>query len=118
MKFKNRETGRRAESLACKSLIDKDYQILETNFSNKYGEVDIIAKDKDILVFVEVKGKKGTDFGLPEEMINPGKLRKIKNMATVYTKGESVLCRIDVIAVVLSPDDNLVRLTHYENVYM
>lgn len=118
MKFKNRETGRRAEDLACKALIEKDYQILETNFSNKYGEIDIIAQDKDTLVFVEVKAKKGMDYGLPEEMINHGKLRKIKNMGLVYTKGESVLCRIDVIAVVLSPDDNLVRLTHYENVYM
>lgn len=117
MKFNNRETGRLAETLASRALIEKGYQILESNFSNRFGEIDIIAKDKDILIFVEVKAKKGTEFGLPEEMISPYKLRKVKNMATVYMKGESLACRIDVIAVVLSQDGDLIRLTHYENVY-
>ena len=118
MKFQNRETGRLAENLASKALIKKGYLILENNFSNKFGEIDIIAKDKDVLVFVEVKAKKGVEFGLPEEMISRGKLRRVKNMATVYMKGEILPCRIDIIAVVLSPVGDLVRLTHYENVYM
>lgn len=117
MKSSNRDTGRLAETLASKALIDKGYTILENNFSNRYGEIDIIAKDKDILVFVEVKAKKGVDFGLPEEMISPHKLRKVKNMALIYMKGETLPCRIDVVAVVLSHESNLVRLTHYENVY-
>ena len=107
-----------AEELASKALIEKGYLILESNFSNRYGEIDIIAKDKDILVFVEVKAKKGVDFGIPEEMISPGKLKRVKNMATIYMKGEIVPCRIDVVAVVLSQEGDLVRLTHYENVYM
>ncbi len=118
MKINNRETGRLAEELASKALIEKGYKILENNFSNRYGEIDIIAKDKEILVFVEVKAKKGAEFGLPEEMINPHKLRKVKNMALIYMKGENLPCRIDVVAVVLSKENNLVRLTHYENVYM
>ena len=117
MKINNRETGRLAEELAGKALIEKGYTILENNFSNRYGEIDIIAKDKGILVFVEVKAKKGVDFGLPEEMINPHKLRKVKNMALIYMKGETLPCRIDVVAVVLSLEGNLVRLIHYENVY-
>ena len=118
MKFNNRETGRLAETLASKALIEKGYIILGNNFSNRYGEIDIIAKDKDILVFVEVKAKKGVDFGMPEEMISPGKLKRVKNMALIYMKGENLPCRIDVVAVVLSKENNLVRLTHYENVYM
>ena len=118
MKVNNRETGRLAEEMAGKALIAKGYTILENNFSNRYGEIDIIAKDKDILVFVEVKAKKGADFGLPEEMINPHKLRKVKNMALIYMKGANLPCRIDVVAVVLSHDNDLIRLTHYENVYM
>lgn len=117
MRVTNRETGRLAEELATKALIEKGYDILESNFSNRFGEIDIIAKDKDILVFVEVKAKKGTEFGLPEEMISPYKLRKVKNMATIYMKGGTLPCRIDVIAIVLSQEGNLVRLTHYENVY-
>lgn len=118
MKSKNYTTGRNAESLATKALEKKGYEILENNFRNRFGEIDIIAKDKDILVFVEVKAKTGEDFGLPEEMISRGKLQKVKNMALIYLKGEDVQCRIDIVAVVLSQDGNLVRLTHYENVYL
>ena len=118
MKAYNRETGRLAENLASKALIAKGYHIMENNFSNRFGEIDIIAKDKDIYVFVEVKCKKGLEFGLPEEMINPYKLKKIKNMALIYLKGQNLPCRIDVVAVVLSQAGDLIRLTHYENVYM
>ncbi|MDP3758659.1 MAG: YraN family protein [Candidatus Daviesbacteria bacterium] len=118
MKFNNRKTGRLAETLASRALAEKGYHILENNFSNRFGEIDIIAKDKDILVFVEVKAKKGAEFGLPEEMINPHKLKRIKNMATIYMKGEILPCRIDIIAIVLSRENDLIRLTHYENVYM
>ena len=118
MKFNNRKTGHLAENLAIEALKKKGYRILESNFSNRFGEIDIIAKDKDILVFVEVKSKIGTEFGLPEEMISPYKLRKVKNMATIYMKGDTLPCRIDVVAVVLSQQGNLIRLTHYENVYM
>lgn len=116
MKALNRETGRLAENLATEALIKKGYQILERNFSNRFGEIDIIAKDQDILVFVEVKAKKGVEFGMPEEMINSYKLQKIRHMATIYMKGESLPCRIDVVAIVLSPTNDLVRLNHYENV--
>lgn len=118
MKASNRETGRLAENLAVQALRAKGYRILENNFSNRFGEIDIIAKDKDILVFVEVKAKKGVEFGSPEEMISSAKLKKVKNMATIYMKGEDLPCRIDIVAVVLSPENTLLRLTHYENVYM
>lgn len=117
MKSDNRQTGYLAENLAVKALEKKGYLILETNFSNRFGEIDIIAKDKDTLVFVEVKAKKGLDYGSPEEMISRGKLRKVQNMASIYMKGESLSCRIDVVAIVLSEENELLRLTHYENVY-
>jgi len=116
MKTLNRTTGRAGEDIAAESLSKKHFKILERNFSNKFGEIDIIAKDNGVLVFVEVKTKIGEDFGSPEEMINPGKLARIRNMATMYLHGESVPCRIDVVAVVLGSDNEVVRLTHYENV--
>ncbi len=118
MKFFNRKTGLLAEDLAAQVLSKKGYQILERNFSNRFGEIDIIAQDAKTLVFVEVKSKTGVDFGSPEEMINKNKLKRVQNMAAVYLKGKSVLCRIDVIAVILSSKQELIRLTHYENVYM
>lgn len=117
MKFNNYQTGKLAEDLATQALTAKNYQILQRNFQNRYGEIDIVAKDKEILVFVEVKAKKGLNFGSPEEMINPFKLKKVQNMAIVYMKGQNLPCRIDVIAVVLSATDELISLTHYENVY-
>jgi len=116
MKTKNRETGRAGEAIAARHLEKKGYTILEKNFSNKFGEIDIIAKDKNILVFVEVKTKIGEDFGLPEEMITPGKLWRVRNMATMYLQGESAPCRIDVVAIVLGATNEVLRLTHYENV--
>lgn len=116
MKQLNRSTGRIGEDVAARALQDKGYTILERNFSNKFGEIDIIAQDHDVLVIVEVKAKKGIEFGLPEEMINSGKLARIRNMATLYMNGQSLPCRIDVVAIVLGPDNDVVRLTHYENV--
>lgn len=118
MKSSNRQVGYLAEKLAVDALRKKGFVILETNFQNRFGEIDIIAQDKDILVFVEVKAKKGIEFGLPEEMISSYKLRKVKNMALIYMKGKTLPCRIDVMAVILSSDNELVRLTHYENVYL
>ena len=112
-----RKIGQLAENMAVETLLKKGYQILKRNFANRFGEIDIIAKDKDVFVFVEVKSKMGVEFGLPEEMINQAKLQKVKNMATIYMKGQNLPCRIDVIAICLSEEGHLVRLTHYENVY-
>jgi putative endonuclease len=117
MKTLNRATGRSGEALAARALEDKGYIIIEKNFANKFGEIDIIAKDKGTLVFVEVKAKTGIEYGMPEEMVGRGKLQRIRNMAILYMKGKNVPCRIDVVAIVLSEDNDVVRLTHYENVY-
>lgn len=117
MKVFNRATGRTAENIAARFLRDKGYTILEQNFGNKYGEIDIIAQQKNVLVFVEVKAKTGVDFGIPEEMVSPQKLKRIRAMGMVYMKEKPVSCRVDVVAVVLGEDEEIVRITHYENVY-
>lgn len=117
MKHCNRQTGALAEGFAATHLQEKGYTILERNFRNKFGEIDIITRDRNTLVFVEVKAKIGIDCGNPEDMINPGKLQKIRNMAMIYMKGSVVACRIDVVAIVLDEDEHVVRFTHYENVY-
>ncbi len=116
MKTNNKGTGYRGEGLAAEYLRKKNFAILERNFSNKFGEIDIIAKDKNTLVFVEVKTKIGESFGSPEEMISRGKLQRIRNMATVYLQGKAAACRIDVVAIVLDDFNEVLRLTHYENV--
>jgi|SRR3989344_8639656 len=122
MKVFNRRTGRLAEALAASYLQKKGYAILKQNFFTRFGEIDIIAKDKDILVFVEVKAKTGTHLGNPEEMVNRGKLQRVRNMATVYMKHAPLpagrqACRIDVVAIVFGHSNEVARLTHYQNVY-
>ena len=116
MKQFNNKTGASGEDVAANFLSGKGFQILERNFFNKFGEIDIIAQKDGILVFVEVKAKIGTDFGMPEEMVGREKLRRIRNMATMYTNGEEVPCRIDVVAIVFDENNAVSRLTHYENV--
>jgi putative endonuclease len=117
MKTQNRKTGQAGENIAARMLSEKGYEILERNFANKFGEIDIIAKDKNILVFVEVKTKIGIEFGLPEEMVGKGKLFRIRHMAELYMKGKLLPCRIDVVAIVLDSENSVLRQTHYENVY-
>ena len=117
MKSDNKKVGAIGEGAAAQFLTKKGYQILERNLSNKFGEIDIIAQKSGTTIFVEVKAKTGLNFGTPEEMISPRKLQRIRTMASVYTKGKDLPCRLDVIAVVLNSDNTVQRLTHYENVY-
>ncbi len=117
MKQFNRKTGAVGEDMAAGYLFKEGFAILERNFSNKFGEIDIIARDRDTIVFVEVKTKVGEAFGSPEEMVGRGKLQRIRNMATIYLNGKSAPCRIDVVAIVLDENNNVVRFTHHENVY-
>jgi len=117
MKMFNSVTGKYGEDLGAELLKNKGYTILERNWRNKFGEIDIIAKKDGILVFVEVKTKVGELFGSPEEMAGPKKLYKVRHMATIYMKGVEVPCRIDVVAIVLADDNTVSRINHYENVY-
>jgi putative endonuclease len=115
MKYFNRETGRQGEEIAANYLKEKGYEIVSRNFSTRFGEIDLICRDKGIMVFVEVKAKKGVDFGRPEEMFTRGKYERVKRMATVYLKGEEVPCRIDMIAVELG-DGEEPEVRHYPGI--
>lgn len=117
MKQDNKLIGQLSETMAADYLTGKGFILLERNFGNKFGEIDIIAQDQDTLVFVEVKAKTGITYGPPEEMITPGKLAKIRHIADLYLKDQKLPCRIDVMAIVLDEHHQLIRLTHYPNVY-
>lgn len=115
MKSTNRDVGRIGEEAAEKYLSNKGYVIVEKNYASKFGEIDLICQDKDKLVFVEVKTKRGVDFGTPEEMFTSGKKRKVKRMATIYLSGREVACRIDMVAVELDSQCQVLNIRHYEN---
>lgn len=72
------------EDAACSYLIKKGYKILERNFRKGYGEIDIIALDKNILVFIEVKTRTNKSYGSPFEAISSYKLRKLIEGAKFY----------------------------------
>lgn len=116
MKFANRETGAKGEECAYQYLLKLGFEPITRNFSTRFGEIDLIMKDKDTLVFIEVKTKKGVDFGTPEEMFTQNKLRRVRNMGMVYLHGKDVPCRIDMMAILLNPDNSLLSLKHYPNV--
>ena len=73
MKIYNRRTGEMGESLALGYLLKLGYELIMRNFHTRYGEIDLIMRDKEVMVFVEVKAKKTHEWGTPEEMFTQGK---------------------------------------------
>lgn len=94
--------GRTGESIAARYLRSKGYRILERNYRTRLGEVDIIARDRRTLVFVEVKARNSSRFGNPKNSITPHKQRKISMVALQYLKSTDQMkakARFDVIAI-------------------
>ncbi len=103
MAMDKRKIGNQAEERAAAWLEAAGYQIIERNFSCRQGEIDLIAKKDDVLVFVEVKYRQSRRGGLPEEQVGYRKQERIKKTAVYYLwkRGipEDSACRFDVIAV-------------------
>ncbi len=98
-----RKEGSIWENLAAAYLAEQGLLILEKNYRTRLGEIDLIAKEKDTLVFVEVKYRKTDRMGLPEEAVTRKKQGTIRKVAESYRsfhwKGTETPCRFDVIAV-------------------
>ncbi|MFC2070987.1 YraN family protein, partial [Chloroflexota bacterium] len=82
--MKKRNTGILGEKLAGDLLKKRGYKILEKNYRCPRGEIDIIARHKDTLAFIEVRSKTSLEFGTPEESITPIKKEKIRTTALHY----------------------------------
>lgn len=98
------DIGNKVELEACKFLISQNITIIEQNFKAlPYGEIDIIALNNDILIFVEVKYRKSTNFGTAQEMVSCVKQQKIINTAHIFLDRnphyQDYECSFDVIAV-------------------
>ena len=104
--------GKKGEIIAANYLKKQKYKILKTNYKNQIGEIDIIAKDKDYLVFVEVKTRMSSAFGDPLEAIDEEKQFKIRNVATMYLMKNKLLdkvpIRFDAIAI-LGDEEHEIR---------
>ncbi len=110
--------GQKGEALAVAYLRSKDYTILETNWRHKRAEVDIIAKDGQVLVFLEVKTRTSDYFGQPEEAITPKKQSLIADAAAVYMGliGHNWEIRFDYISILYKDQDNF-KLRHFRDTF-
>lgn len=109
----NREKGVRGEDLATACLKKEGYRIIERNYRCRHGEIDIIAMDKEDVIFIEVKGRTSDTFGSPEEAIGPAKQKKISKVALRYLQERGLAdhsARFDVVAIRFMPQGDLVRL--------
>lgn len=98
----NRDLGQITERIAQDYLKCQGYKIVKTNFKNNIGEIDIIAYDMNILVFVEVKYRKTGIFGLPREAVDARKQQKIRMVALSYINKYRLhdkICRFDVLEI-------------------
>ena len=93
------------ERVAKNYLIRQGYEILTTNYKTRLGELDIVAKEEGVIVFVEVKTRSSKAFGLPQESVNFKKQNKIIRMALQYLRDHQIqrTWRVDVVAIVMSP---------------
>lgn len=98
-----RSVGTQYEKIACEFLEAKGYEIINTNFRNRVGEIDIIAKDNDYLVFIEVKYRKTNSWGNPAEAVNLKKQINICRVSDYYRVkfkiSPNVNIRFDVVAI-------------------
>ena len=107
MPNRRKKFGEKGEALAAGQLKKEGYQIIETNYRTKLGEIDIIAKDKDTIVFVEVKARSSVRFGSPKWAVTPQKQKKISVVALYYLKStnqSNAKARFDVVTVALNQD--------------
>jgi putative endonuclease len=95
--------GELGEGVAVQLLKEQGYKIWKRNYKTKLGEIDIIAKDKDTVCFIEVKTRHSDKFGSPEESISESKQKKIARVALLFLKEMNLLdkkARFDVVSVV------------------
>ncbi len=116
--MKRKALGALGEKRAAEFLKKRGYRILETNFRCREGELDIISRDKDCLVFVEVRTRSSADFGTPEESITRAKKEKLVAVALAYLQTHRNLpesWRFDVVAVEVGRQGETIRIEVIEN---
>lgn len=116
---RNKELGRRGEDAAALYLVRRGYDILERNWTCFAGEADIVARDGEALVFVEVKTRSNVEKGFPAEAVDAPKRERYEKIALAYLSEEAysdIPVRFDVVSiVVLAPDRAFIR--HHINAF-
>ncbi len=112
--------GAWGEKKAKKYLLEKEYQIIATNYRTRMGEIDLIAGKADQIIFIEVKTRRNNFFGEPQLAVNHQKRNRIKKLATLYMLENNLeFCskqlRFDVITIMLKSEEIIIR--HFKNAF-
>lgn len=113
-----RRIGDRGEDLALEHLSSKGYELVERNYRSRRGEIDLILRDADTLVFVEVKLRRGTGYGDPLESVTPRKQLQVRSIAREYlaqARPKFSELRFDVVGILLS--GGRPTLTHVKDAF-
>ena len=109
--------GKDGEDIAACFLEKKGFRIIEKNYRTAFGEIDIIAQDRGVIVFVEVKTRSDTTFGYPFEAVNPKKREKIRKVALCFLKRQKKEspARFDVMSI--TKDRGEIKIEHIQDAF-
>ena len=120
MKKYNKDIGSYGEDLAIDYLKNKGYTIVARNFRNRNGEIDLICKYLDIIIFIEVKSRYSYHFGLPRESVTYFKQKKIIYISKYFLYKYKLLnynCRFDVIEIYFNKNNNSYFIEHIKDAF-
>jgi len=115
---KHNELGKRGEEMAVQYLTEKGYEILERNWRNIHKEIDIIAKDGECLVIVEVKARQSYEYGDPDIAVTRQKQWRLISAtnAYVFQNNLDIDTRFDIISIVFKDDEPIIE--HIEDAFL
>lgn len=112
--------GKSGENYACLELERRGYEILHRRFRTRMGEIDVIARDGETLVFIEVKARRSGRFGLPAEAVGAQKRHKMMQMASSYIfarRLSNARCRFDVVSVTFGAGERLPKIEVFKGAF-
>ncbi|WAM34733.1 YraN family protein [Caldicellulosiruptor morganii] len=115
-----RELGNNGEEIAVEFLKKMGYEILHRNFRCRFGEVDIIAKHGDVVVFVEVKTRKSLKFGYPSEAVTRTKQKHLKKVAEYFSQrrdAKDCMFRFDVVEIYMNARNEVIDINIIQNAF-
>ena len=110
--------GKRGEDLAAALYARLGFEIVERNFRTRQGEIDIVARRGDVLVFCEVKTRRSESWGLPAEAVAWPKQQRLRRLAAIWLRERrpgAVEIRFDVVSIVISRDRE--EITHLPSAF-
>jgi len=113
MKDKTKSTGKEGEKIAADFLKKKGYRIIDKNFRCPLGEIDIVAREKGAIIFIEVKTRKSSELGYPEQAVGVRKQKKMSQLAIWYLQKKKIIdtsARFDVVAITMHSSGNEIKL--------